>query len=151
MKKNQIHTVLLALKTIRMPMIEDKDIRAAIIKIHFFLLGQSKKLEADMNDIRAVHLGAYEDELRAVYELNARMVAASDQDKKNALYEEINGHTELLAAINAFGKANAEKEEEAIELPCLINGEKFVEEYGKQDYDPSVVEALYPLFDIGQE
>ena len=150
MKKNQIHAVLLALKTIRMPMIEDKDIRAALIKIHFFLLGQSKKLDADMDDIRAVHLGAYEDELRAVYELAARMVAESDQDKKNALYEEINGHTELLAAMNAFNKANTEKGEEAIELPCLINGEKFVEEYSnKQDYDPSVVEALYPLFDIG--
>lgn len=51
---------------------------------------------------------------------------------------------ELFDAIHAFEKAVDELGKETVEAE-FIDGEKFIEEYQKQDYDLRVVEALYPM------
>lgn len=146
MKNYQIQPMLAAIKSIKMPKIEDKDVRNAVIKAHFFLLAKSKKLEAEIADLRTVHLGAYESDLAEVQALQLKMQQEPDPKKKQEIAEEIDNHKDLLEAINAFNKAINEKNDEELDVP-MVNGEKFVEEYSKQDYDPAVVEALLPILD----
>ena len=146
MKKAEISNVLSALKKVRMPKISDKEVRNALIKNHLFLLGQGKKYDEEIEKLRTVHLGSYEKELAEVQELQFKMQQEQDAEKKQKMVEEINSHTDLLQAINSFNKAVYDLGEEKIEI-SKINGEKFAEEYGEQDYDPAVVEALYVMFE----
>ena len=145
MKKKEIKPALNALKTIKMPRIEDRDLRNAIIKNHLFLLGQGKKFDAAVEDLRSVHIGPYDQELQEVQAMQNQLNQETDAGKRKELVEKINSHTDLLEAINAFNKAVMDLENEEVEV-SLIDGEKFAEEYGKQDYDANVVEALFPMF-----
>lgn len=145
MKKREIKSVLAALKSIKMPKIEDHDLRNAIIKNHIFLLGQAKKYESSVEDLRTAHLGPYEEELSNVQLKQVELASEKDESKRKALVDEINSHTDLLEAINGFNKAVADLDNEDVEI-TLIDPEKFAEEYAKQDYDMNVVEALAPMF-----
>lgn len=145
MKKIEIRNALNALKKIKMPKIEDKDLRNAIIKDHFALLGESKKYDAAVEDFRTAYLGAYEAELAEVQKLQDSIRTEADPQKQKSIADEINSHKELFDAIHAFEKAVDDLGKETVEVE-LIEGEKFIEEYQKQDYDFTVVEALYPMF-----
>ena len=143
MKKAEIRAVLGALKQIRMPKIEDKELRNAIIGNHFTIFKTAKAVDADIEALRSSHLAPYEDELREVDELQRRL--QTEPENRDALVAEINSHTELQKAVDEFNKAYEEMMGEEIELKPIDAG-KFVEEYQKQDYDMTVVEALWPMF-----
>lgn len=147
MKKKEIKPALDAIKTIRMPLIENKELRNALINIHLFLLKEQKKLEMELQDLQTVHLAPYEKERNRIGELQQQLAAEKEPAKKQAIIDEINSFTELLAAINAFNKDQYDKLEEDVEIKP-VSLDRFVEEYQKQDYEPSVVEALYPLFEV---
>lgn len=147
MIKAEIKPALAALKKIHMPEIENKDLRNKIIKNHLFLLGQAKKYNEAIDDLRTVHLGAYEEELMAVQLLQNQLNNEKDSSKAQELAKEINSHTKLLEAINAFNKAVFDLDREEVEI-TKIDGAAFAEEYGNQaDYDMGVVEALFPMFE----
>lgn len=147
MKKSEIKNALTALKSIKMPKLEDKDFRNDLIADHIFLLGQQKKLEADVKDLEIAHLGAYEDERNKVAELQQRFQAEKDADKRKALSDEINSHTELFKAILGYNKAVEALANEEIVLPRLFKADKFVEAMENQDYDLGMVEAVFPMFE----
>ena len=146
MKKKEIKAALDALKKVRMPKIEDKELRNALIKNHLFLLGQNKKYEQDIEDLRTAHLGPYDETLQEIQELQNKLQTETDKTKANEIVAEINSHTEVLEAINGFNKAVMDLGNEDVEL-TLVSGDKFCEEYQNQDYDMNVVEALYPMFE----
>lgn len=146
MKKNQIKGVLNGLKQVKMPKLADKDLRNELIKTHIQLLGQAKKFDSELEDVRAAILGPYDDDIRTVQELQAKMAKEQDPQERKKINDEIESKTELLDAINAFNKAIEEKGNEEIEVQP-IDGEKFAMEYAEgQDYDAAVVEAIFPLF-----
>lgn len=143
MKKAEIRTVLGALKQIRMPKIEDKELRNAIINNHFAIFKTAKAVDADIEALRSSHLAPYEDELREVDELQRRL--QTEPENSASLVKEINSHTELQKAVDEFNKAYETLMAEEVEV-TPIDSDKFIEEYQKQDYDMSVVEALWPMF-----
>ena len=67
--------------------------------------------------------------------------------KRAEILAEIESHADAKKAIMAYNKALKELlgEEVKFALPT-IDEEKFMEEYGKQEYLPSVYEGLFPLF-----
>ena len=127
MKKDEIRTALDALRKIKMPKIEDKDFRNLLIDLHYNLYKLGKKVDADIEALRAAHLASYEDDI-------AKMKGLPEPGTE--LFEAITGYDKALNALLA----------EDVEIPA-IDGDKFVSEYRKQDYDASVVEGLFPLFD----
>ena len=147
MKKNEIKVVIEALKRIKMPKIEDKELRNVIIKNHLVLLGAYKQYESDIEDLRIAHLGNYEDELKKVQELQSSLQIETDREKIKSLVEEINSHKDLREAMDGFNKAVNDLGNETVDKITAIPADKFVEEYGKQDYDMGVVEAIFPLFE----
>jgi hypothetical protein len=147
MKKSEIKNALTALKSIKMPKIESKDFRNELIADHIYLLGQQKKLESDAKDLEIAHLGAYEDERNKVAELQQKFQSEKDADKRKALSDEINSHTELFKAVLGYNKAVEALANEEIALPHLFEANKFVEAMEGQDYDLSLVEAVFPMLE----
>ena len=147
MKKSEIRPALDALKGVRMPKIEDKAFRNALISDHIFLLGEQKKLEADAKDLEIAHLGAYEDERNKVAELQQKLQAEKDPEKRQALTDEINSHEELFKAIVAYNREVNDLASQEIQIPRPIRADDFVAAMEGQDYDLSLVEAVFPMFD----
>ena len=146
MKKSEIKRALDALKTVKIHSIEDKAFRNDLISDHIFLLGQQKAFESDIKDLETVHLGAFEDERREVGELQQKMQAEKDAAKKQALADEINSHTELIKAFGEYNKAFYELGQQEIEVPKPIAADAFIKGMEGQDYDLSLVEAVFPMF-----
>lgn len=147
MKKKEIQLALNALKQIKMPKIEDKAIRNAIISNHLKLLGLSRKFNADFEDMRTVFLAQYEEEQTVVQKLQAELLQTSDKARREELVKTIESHKDYLEAVKDFNDKAAKLGEEEVEIE-VIDGSKFVEEYQKQDYDLAVVEALYPMLNF---
>ena len=147
MKKKEIKIALDALKTIKMPKLEDKETRNGIIADHFNLLGEQKKYEADIEALRTAHLGAYEAEQKEIQELNQELQSELDRVKQAELMRKINSHKEYSEAVLAFSKAIEELGNEEVEIKG-IDHEKFMEQIEKQDYDLGLIESLYPMFNI---
>ena len=147
MKKREIKPALEALKKIRMPKIEDKDVRNKLIKAHLFLLGQFRKFNEAVEDLRTVHLGDYVEKIQEINEKQVQLNSETDEKKRKKLIDEINSYTDVLSAINAFNKDVIDLENEDVDIE-KISGSSFVDEYGKmEDYDASVMEALFPMFE----
>lgn len=147
MKKKEIKPALDALKSIKIPKIEDKDVKTAIIKNHLKLLAEQKKLEGELEDLQKAYLGPYEDQRNAFAELQQKFNAEKDEAERQKLVDQMNSYTELISALNSLNKDQYEKLEEDVEVE-LIDMDKFVEEYQNQDYDLTVVEALYPMLKV---
>ena len=147
MKKSEIRRALDSLKTLKMPKIEDKTFRNKLISDHLFLLGEQKRLEEKVKDLETAHLGAYEEERTKVADLQQKLQMESDPEKKKALTDEINSHTELYSAIVAYNKAVADLADEEVKLPASIRAEEFIEGMEGQDYDLGLVEAVFPMFE----
>ena len=147
MKKSEIRPALNALKGIRMPKIEDKEFRNALISDHIYLLGEQKRFEDDIKDLETAHLGAYEEERNKVADLQQRLQAEKDPEKRQALTDEINSHEELFKAIVAYNKAVEALACEEVQLPSPIKADDFVAGMEGQDYDLSLIEAVFPMFD----
>lgn len=147
MKKKEISTATTALKTVKMPKIEDKELRNGIISDHFVMLGEQKKYEADIEKLRTAHLGAFEEEQKEIQELNQELQSELDRVKQAELMRKINSHKEYAKAVQEFSKAVEELGNEEIQIKG-IDHEKFMEEIQKQDFDLGLIEAIYPMFNI---
>ena len=147
MKKREIRPALDALKTIKMPLIEDKELRNLIIRDHFQLLGEQKRYSSDFEDARTATLSGYEKDQEEVVKLDAQLRGETDAEKQKAIIAEIEKHKGYLDAVKMFNETAAKMGEEEVEIEH-IDADKFIAEYQKQDYDMGVVEALYPLFKV---
>ena len=145
MKKKNIRTALDALKTIKMPKIEDKALRNGIINDHYTLLKEWDRYERDAKNLETVHLAPFEEERQKVGELQQKLQTCTDRKEQLALVQEINSHEDLLKAINDHNKAVADLGEEEVEIKG-IDHDKFMEEIAKQDFNLGLIEALYPMF-----
>ena len=148
MKKSEIRVALDALKEIKLPKIEDKDIRNTIIENHFILLDASRKVDEKVEDNRKVFLAAHKAEEKAVNELKAKIVEATNRDNKVALSKELREKYQCyFDAVDEFNESVDKLYAE--EVPGLkpIDREKFIEELkNMDDFNLAWVEALYPLF-----
>ena len=144
MKFKEITPALDALKKIKIMSIEDKDVRNLIISNHIKLLSMKKKYDSDFEDARVAFLAAYGDEQEEVIALREELQAAP-ADKQQDIAKKFASHKKYLEAVKEFNDNADKMGEREFEIP-LIETEKFVEEYKKQGYDMSVVEALFPMF-----
>lgn len=145
MKKKEIQVALAALRAIKMPQIEDKELRKDIISDHFKLLGELKKYESDIKDLETVHLGAFESERMDVTLLQQKLRGTRDREEQLRIAQEIDSHVALYEAMKEYNKATEALGEETVEING-IDHEKFVEEIQKQDFSLGMMEDLYPMF-----
>lgn len=145
MKKREMKATLEAMKVVRVPKIENKELRNKFIRVHLKLLKEEKKYEDEMEDAQVVFLSAYGEEQAKVGKLQEAMRAETNRAKQEEIAREIETHSEFLDAVKEFNEKAAEMGREVVELEPLDMAE-FVEEYEKQGYDPGVVEGLFPLF-----
>ena len=145
--------VLGACKKIRMPKIEDKELRNQIIKDHLILLGKNKKYEQELENLRTVHLGAYDKQIEKLQELQNQLQTETDRAKQAEIVREINAMTEVRDAISPLNKAQDELGKKEVKGITLIDAVKFTEELQKQDYDCGIVEDIFPLlsYDVEEE
>lgn len=147
MKKSEIRAALDALKEIKMPKIEDKELRSALIANHFALLDAGRKLDAMVEDKRTVFTEAYKEEAQAVQDLQNKFNETEDQEERKAINKEILAHKDYLKAINDFNdEVNKLYAEEVTGLKP-IDHEKFLSETEKMDnFKLTWIEAMYPMF-----
>ena len=145
MKKKQIRAALDALKTIKMPKIEDKALRNGIINDHYTLLKEWDRYERDAKILETVHLGPFEEELKEIGKLQQKLQTSTDRKEQLDLVQEINDHEDLIKATNDHKKAVEDLGEEEVEING-IDHDKFMEEIAKQDFNLGLIEALYPMF-----
>lgn len=147
MKKKDMKQVLDALKTIKLPKFEDKELRNAIIKDHFKLLGENKKYEEAIDNLRTAHLGALADEQKKVNELREELRTVTKAERAGEILKEIREYQGYLDAEADFIKDFNELAEEEVEI-TPIDSEKFLDEIQKQDFDLGLIEAIYPMFNL---
>lgn len=146
MKKREIRNTLDALKTIKMAKIESQELRSALIRLHFTLLGEWKKFSDKLEDLRTVYLGAYQGEIEEVAPLEAEMMnPATTNERKLELASILGTHKDLQLAIKTFNEEAEKLSNEAVDVP-LIPSEAFIAEAESQRLDLSIIEALYPVF-----
>lgn len=145
MKKKEIPSALEALKKIKMPAIENKELRNGIITDHLKLVRENKKYEEKVKELDTVHLGAYEDERKEVADLQRDLQAEKDVAKQVELAKKIEGHKDLFDAIKSYNKAVEEIANEEVEIGGIPEA-AFLEEIQKQDFDLGQIEALEPMF-----
>lgn len=146
MKKSEIKRALDALKSVKIHSIEDKAFRNDLISDHIYLLGQQKAFESDINDLETVHLGAFEKEREEVGELQQQMQAEPDPAKQRELGAQVNAHKELIKAFGEYNKARYKLGQQEIEVPKPITADAFIKGMEGQDYDLSLIEAVFPMF-----
>ena len=145
MEKRHIKPAIEGLKKINQQKLENKSNKAAIFKIFLKLVHEQRKYEEEQEDLRTVFLSAHKEEQNTLIKLQSDFQVETDPVKRKAIYEEMNKHEdfrkaneELSEKIEALGKEQITVEP--------LDEEKFCEDYQKQDYDLSVIEAILPLF-----
>ena len=148
MQKKEIRAALDALKEIKMPKIEDKDLRNNLIDNHFTLLDAGKKVDAEVEKKRTVFLEAYKDEEQGVQEHQNKINEASTRDEQIELSKELRTkHKGYLDAVKDFNEDVNKLYKENVEGLKPIDREKFMDAIKEMDnMKLSWVEALYPLF-----
>lgn len=145
MNKRDLQPALDALKTIKMPKIESKELRAALIRLHFALLGEWRKFTSGIEDLRTVYLGAYRDEIAEVAPLEQEMMNPATSDaRKLEIAKVLRSHTDLQVAIKTF---NAECEKLAgcpVEV-ASIDSTAFLSMATEQGLELETIEKLYPI------
>ena len=136
-----------ALKTIKMSKINDKSLKKTIIDDHFKLLGENKKYEEAIDNLRTAHLGALADEQKKVNELREELRTVTKAERAGEILKEIREYKGYLDAEADFIKDFNELAEEEVEI-TPIDSEKFLEEIQEQDFELGLIEALYPMFNI---
>lgn len=148
MQKKEIRAALDALKEIKMPKIEDKELRGDLIDNHFTLLDAGKKADAEVEKNRTVFLEAYKDEEQEVQEIQNKINESTSREEQIELSRELRTkHKSYLDAVKGFNEnVNKIYDEEVKDLK-KIDREKFMKAVKEMDnMKLSWVEALYPLF-----
>ena len=145
MNKRDLQPALDALKTIKMPKIESKELRAALIRLHFALLGEYRKFTAGIEDLRTVYLGAYQDEIAEVAPLEAEMMnPATSQERRAELDKMLRAHADLQEAAKTFNAECEKLASEPVEIE-KIDAESFLAEAAEQGLGLDILESLYPI------
>ena len=146
MIKSEIRAALEALKTIRMPKIEDRGLRNDLIDNHFVLLEVGRKTEEKLADTRKVCFSPYEEDQAKLEELQKEYNGAESESDRRRIIREMNSFTEYNKAQREYYKLVESVNQEEVEGLKRIDRKKFMEEIQKQDYSLEWIEALYPLF-----
>jgi hypothetical protein len=144
MKKREMGDALIAMRSVKVQRLENKDLRAQFIRVHLKLLEEQKKYDIEMEDRKIVFLAAWGEEQSKVIKLEAMMKAEPDPAKKREIALEIETHRDYLDAVKGFNDTAAEMGREEVEVETFDRAD-FIADYEKQGYDPSVVEGLFPL------
>lgn len=145
MNKKELQPALDALKTIKMPQIESKELRAALIRLHFALLGEYRKFTSVIEDLRTVYLGAYQDKIAEVAPLEQEMMNPATSDaRKLEIAKVLRSHTDLQVAIKTFNAECEKLASEPVEIE-KIDAESFLAEAAEQGLGLDILESLYPI------
>jgi len=152
MKNSEIRPFLEAAKEIKIHKFEDKDTKNNFIDDHFTCLDAGKKLDEKVENLRKVFIESYKDEEQAVSDLQTKINEATTREEQIALSKELReNHKEYLEAFKEFNDNVNDLYGKEVEGLKKLDREKVMEELKKQDLKLSWVEALYPLFDLGEE
>ena len=147
MKKRELKNVIEGLKALKLPKFEDKAMRTCLFKTFMKLLGENKKYESEIEDLKTVFLSANKEDQEKVQELQNKLNTELDRVKQAEIAKEINAHTDYLDAVKALNEKFDALGNEEVEVE-KIDAEKFAEEFQKQEYELSVFENLYPLLEV---
>lgn len=145
MRKKEIKSVIEGLKQVKIAKLEDKGIRTSVFKVFMKLLGEQKAFEGKFEDMKTVFLSAHKDEQDKVTALQQELNTETDRVKAAEIAKKINSHKDYLEAVKELNDKVEALGNEEVEIES-IDMDKFMEEYQKQDYELSTVEAIYPLF-----
>ena len=151
MQKNQIHAALEALKKIKMPKIEDKALRNALIDDHYAIYDAGIKHDKAVEREREVILGAYKNDEQKIADLQRELQAALPGEEQREIAKQIIGFKDYDVAARKFNQKVTELGKEEVKGLKKIDREKFMEEIAKQDFDLGMIEGLYPLFELEEE
>ena len=147
MKKFEIKSALDALKKIKMPKIEDKDLRNVLIENHYVLYDAGMKYDAAIEREKDVLLGAYKEEQQVIEDLQRKLqMSESGSDEQRDIIRELNSHEDYYKAVAKLNEKIIALGKENIDGLKKVDREKFMQELEKQEYDFNIVEGLYPLF-----
>lgn len=147
MKKSEIKAALDALKEIKMPKIENKELRNALIENHLTLLDAGRKVDAAAEDQRKVFLEAYKEETREIENLQQKLRTEDDPAEQRSIAREINSHKDYYEATRDLNERVEKLYAEEVPGLKKIDRTKFSEEIQKQDFKMSWFEGLYPMFE----
>lgn len=145
MKKHEIKAALEALRKIKMPAIENKELRGGLIADHLKLVRAQKRYDEKVQDLETVHLGAFAEERDAVAKLQRDLQIEKNVDKQIEIARQIESHKQLFEAIKTCNKAIEELGNEDVEIAGIPEAE-FLEAIQSQDFDLGQIEALVPMF-----
>ena len=146
MKKSEIKAALDALKEIKMPKIEDKELRNVLINNHFVLLDAGRKVDASAEDARRVFLEAYKEEQAKIDDLQRKLRTEDDPQEQRAITREIDSHKDYMDAVKALNEKLVKLYDEPVEGLTRIDRARFSEEIQKHDFKMSWFEGFYPMF-----
>lgn len=127
MKKFEIASVVDALGKIRLTKIENKEVRKKLAGVYFTVLSEQKKFEADRENLETVHLGSFKDERQEIGKLQQQFNEETDPARRAEINREIEGHTELIAAVQDYNAAVLALGNEEIELEGIDRDELLAE------------------------
>ena len=141
MKKFEIASVVDALAKIRLTKIETKEVRKQLAGVYFSILSEQKKFEADRENLETVHLGSFKEERQEIGKLQQQFNEETDQAKRAEINREIEGHTELIAAVQDYNAAVLALGNEEIEVDG-IGREELLAELIDQDLELGQLSAI---------
>lgn len=146
MRKNEIRPVLnaMASKSLHLGKFMDKDFRNRFIEAHMVLLDLQEAIDAKIEKMQVAFLESYKEEKDTVERLQEKLRFCVNPEDRARIAEEIEGHADYLEQVKAFNERVNAMGKEEVEVP-MLDRKTFIEEYKRQEYDPGVVEALWPI------
>ena len=132
----------------KMPKIEDKAFRNLIINDHYTIYDANQKFEAAVEREKAVILGGYKEDEQKIGELQRELQASAPGEEQRAIARQLLGFKDYEAAVRKFNDKVTELGKAEVKGLKKIDREKFMAEIEKQDFDLSIIEGLYPLFEL---
>lgn len=151
MQKSEIHAALESLRKIKMPKIEDKSLRNDLIKDHYKIYDVGLKYDKAVDREKEVILGSFKDDEQKIDDLRRELQAATPGEEQREIAKQLLGFKAYETAVKKFNDKVDELGKETIKGLVKIDREKFMDEIQKQDFDLSMVEGLYPLFELEEK
>lgn len=148
MKKKEIMSALNALKQIKMPQIEDKELRNDIISNHLILLDAMKKYDGDIANLEKVYLSSdsAKKDREEVTALQEKAQVAKTIDERNDLIRQIQSHTEWAKTVQLYNEAVNSLADEEVTGIKVIDRERFINAIlPSMDYSLGLLECVYPM------
>ena len=148
MKKKEIMSALNALKQIKMPQIEDKELRNDIISNHLLLLDAMKKYDGDIAKLEKVYLSSdsAKKDREEVTALQEKAQVAKTLEERNDLIRQIQSHTEWAKTVQLYNEAVNKLADEDVNGIKVIDRERFINAIlPSMDYSLGLLECVYPM------